>query len=67
MTPIKFDKRDRDAIAAVCMAHNIEIYFMENIRGDMQTAVIYCDSPSVMFYLGRSVQIAVEMKDTVKL
>jgi hypothetical protein len=65
MTTIKIDQKDRDAVAKVCALQMvpIECYFMENSKGDMLRCVIYSDSPAIMFYLGRSVQIQVEIND----
>ena len=63
MTAIKADRKDKDAIAKICALHDIEVYFLENIEGDMMHCVIYSDSPSVLFHLGRSVQLQVEINE----
>ena len=61
MTTIQIDNKDRDALAAVCITHGITYYLLENLKGDLLTVVVYCDSPGVMFHLGRCVQNQVEI------
>lgn len=63
MTVINADIKDRDVIAKTCAQQGIECYFLENRVGDLMTVAIYCDSPGIMWHLGRMVQIQVEMKE----
>jgi len=64
MTTVKIAQKDRDAVAKVCAMISTECYFLENIQGELLTCVIYADSPAILFYLGRSVQIQVEIEDS---
>ena len=66
MTTIHISKQEKDALHKVCAMADIPVFFMENIKGDDLTATVYTETPSVMFYLGRSVEIEIQRQEILK-
>lgn len=62
-TLVKIASKDRDAVAKVCAINDLHVRFYTfEENEDLILVEIYCTTPSIMFYLGRQVEIELEMQ-----
>lgn len=67
-TLVKINASDRDALAKVCALNDLHVrFFTIEPNDNLLLAEICCAIPGMLFYLGRQVEIELEIRNTINL